>query len=284
MAAVGLTILWFGTDDDITRGFVTAAIVVVGSGLILFENFLARFGVESVAIPGVFEVHVSAAAGEDESDVGGALDTQGSDTERWLATRWRIEMKLTYLAKHTLPDHANLVKRDARVTGWDRPYLSIGSLNYDELLQREDATLATTFLALSPTDLERLDRRGLDEILDKADALAGNLRLKVFREILRKYLAGLDCSVERDGDRFFRVVHREAGAWRIAPVFGLADGALAKARLRDIGGSQAEHAVVVVPIPPNAERSARRHPSVSRLVVRIDQLPEALGLQSGEIT
>ncbi len=282
LALVGIAIVWVGADDNRARAAFTIAIVVGGIGLVFVKDLLSKFGVTSLKVPGVELTLASApasrSAGEDESDVGGPIELTGTSIERWLAVRWRLEMKLTYLAKHTLPDHASLIRINAHKEGWDRPYATIGSLNYDELLETDDATLATMLLALSPTDLRLLKKLDLENLLHQAEVLAGNLRLKVFRKILSQYLERLHCTVERDGDRFLRIVHLDAGVWRLAPVFSKADGHIANSRVKLLEGMATDHARVVVPKPPDAERIARTHPARSPLVVRIDQLPAAMGI------
>jgi hypothetical protein len=97
--------------------------------------------------------------------------------------RWRLEMKLTYLAKHVL----------ARDPASDEPvpeFLTIGSLNHDGYLTHEQAKKASDILGMREYEFRALSEADKEEFLQGGSRFVATVRIEVFAAQVKAALAG----------------------------------------------------------------------------------------------
>lgn len=88
-----------------------------------------------------------------------------------------LEAKLAYVAKHVLASEAS---------GYRASFATIGSLEYDKLLDREDALAARELLALTASDIERSSEAQRTKYREKAKALVGGIRATIFYKLVER--------------------------------------------------------------------------------------------------
>ena len=140
MATV-VVLIWTSTDHFLFQIAVSAVAVVVAVVILVEPRLFTDLPVKAVGLPIGLEIEFREREGERETEF---VKVPESVAQRWLAVRWKLEMKLVYLSKHILPHHLPLIGRDGDQA---RPFANIGSLTYDKLLDEEDARIATTALS-----------------------------------------------------------------------------------------------------------------------------------------
>jgi hypothetical protein len=276
-----VVIVWAAPGSAPFRAAVTAIIVVVAVVLLLRPSLFRALPFKSVSLPGGFsyELFDRSIAEEEPDETSGAsgasLLAAGDMADRWLAVRWKLERKLTYLAKHTLPDHLPLIDAKSAAQGDARPFLTAGSLVEDGLLDVEEATVLTYTLALSSADLETVNRVDLEQLLGAAERLAHVIRARVFQKLVAKFIdARPDWTVsERNGLRWIMAVGQSSIT--IVPAFGPRNGELVAQQVARLTLDQVERGVVVVPCYPGTT-PMQIDDATGPLVVRLDQLDEAV--------
>ena len=161
---------------------------------------LAR--VQKVSFGG-FSAELRAAQAEAVADTprGFEQDDDAGRATTIVELRFKLERKLTYLAKHVLAIAAGPAQAATQ--------LSVGSLAYDGLLTRSEAILADTILTTSDGEFRalRADQRGA--LLRDGGTFVANVRAAVFHA----YVASI---LERQHGRVARV--QEVGSARDALV------------------------------------------------------------------
>ncbi|MCP4305929.1 MAG: hypothetical protein GY788_13845 [bacterium] len=262
--------------NDETKSRLVVLLIVLGVVLIFFPSAIREFPIKKLKLWEV-EVELGDGGGEDEGDLR-SLPTASSQADRWRRARWRLEMKLTYLGKHTLPDHLPFVDNDWNEQGGGRPELSIGSLKYDRLLEEEDAVVATTLLSLSPTDLQLLRERSLDDVLDSGERLAGTLRLRVFKLLVVKYGNHRGWCLDAPGQARAICFTSSGKDFRLWPIFAKGNADLVQRRVKEISRMESSRCdIVVLPRWPGQDPTYSQPSSGKRpWVVSLDLLEAAV--------
>jgi hypothetical protein len=262
-----VVVIWMSTDASLFRWATTAVVLLVVLLVLLEPGALKELPFKSLELPGglKFELHDTTADAEED------LDSETRSTElsqRWLDVRWKLEYKLAYLAKHTLPDHFRVLgeENDAQ------PFATIGSLKHDKFLSKDDATVATLTLALSPTDLRAMQEDDVRELLGAAETLAGALRVRVFRGFLRKVIEGRGWVSVEDGLRW--VVTANERQVMVVPLFGRRNSRLVASHAKKLAKVTAMPTLIVLPMTPGTTTSAPAPDG--RGVVQFDQFAAAV--------
>jgi hypothetical protein len=119
---------------------------------------------------------------EDGAEDKGPKDPEG-DAKSLLDLRLRLEMKLTYLAKHVLATNPN--SRELVPT-----FLTVGSLKHDELLDPEQARIASDILTIRPFEFRALSDADRRVFLSGATRFTDSIRAEVFAKQVEQAFAG----------------------------------------------------------------------------------------------
>jgi len=271
---VGAVVLvWASPGSWPFRGAITALLVVAAAVMVVKPELLQALPLKSLKLPGGFELELRDLQPIEEETDERHPSHSDSLTDRWLGVRWKIERKLAYLAKHTLPDHLPLINPKSGTRGDTRSFANIGSLVEDGWLGEDEARVLTYAIALSPIDLKTVDETDLEELLAAAERVAQVMRARVFQKFVGKYISTQDGwqVTERAGLRW--TVRSGQTQFVVVPVFGTRGGDLVEAQVHRLREYSIEHAIVVVPCyPGTAGRPLRGGPGPH--VVRLDQLSE----------
>jgi hypothetical protein len=176
----------------------------------------------------------------------------GSEEARWVVAQLKIQWKLAYLIKHTIPAY-----EDER---WpEAPHIAfatIGSLHYDQYLDAAEAE-RLNFVLTSPWALIAAQSAARhSELLTVAENLAQTLRAKVLKRMVVKDLeaAPAHLSVEHEDDSGKLFVRFPSGdLTEVWPTWGRPDLSLVRGRMcKPSAGDR----IVVTPFPAPATTAA----------------------------
>ena len=282
LTAAAVVLVWASPGSAPFRAAITSAVAVAGAVIATKPDVFRSLPLKSISLPlGIgFELRDMPQIEEETNET--TLDQSAPLADRWLQVRWKIERKLAYIAKHTLPDHLPLVDPKAEAHGRTRPFVTLGSLVEDGWLSKDEARVLTYALALSPSDLTTVAKTEVDDLLAAAERVAHVMRARVFQQLVGRFIDG------RDG---WRVVDRsglrstvESGPVRfvVVPVFGTRNGPLVARQVERLRDAEIDHAIVVVPCyPGTSPRPPAQRPGP--YVVRLDQLADLVAeLASGD--
>jgi hypothetical protein len=270
--AAGLYI-WGSSAFD--KAALTIVVVVALCGL-LFEPDIRKF-FKSIELLAFLKVELTDYPFTDQPEPE-KTDSQESEHDkptRWLNARLKLEWKIAYLAKHTLPDHLPIIEEQAKISGYNRPYANVGSLLYDGFLDRAEAERADLLLGTSWLIIAGNPKDNATEaLLREAEDLARTVRAKVFRRLVEKYLkehGDLDKLVWK-GDRL--IAHYRGAIITIWPTWDKAAGRMTDERM-DILRKEGS-GIIVIPRFPMAEPVLHQVPDATVFEVTLENLRMAL--------
>ena len=199
-------------------------------------------------------------------------DAPKGDDEKIIDLQLLLEAKLAYVAKNVI---------GFEVRGHWEGFLSIGSLQYDRYLSKDDAIAARLLLGLRPGDFRFAKKEKRDEYLSAARSLVRGIRATIFEAVVKSVVENdfKTAVYERPRSKGARpdLEIREAGAER-ALIFPAFAGGGAYWNAERIGkravdlAANSERAMIVV--PPNVETQLDP-PVVGVSLLRLDQLVAA---------
>ncbi len=249
-------------------GFVAGIVIVC---LVILAVSLSRFAqVESVKAFGV-ELKIAQASMASAPIANLAYDGetgQEKDISEIVDLQFLLEAKLTYVAKH-------LLGFDGR--GHWSPFLTLGSLKYDEYLSREDAIAARHLLGLQSAAVQGASEEDRRAYLAKAKPFVRNIRATIFHDVVKTVLEkDFRLSLEhrdRGGSRRpdFELSANRLGHVLVFPAFAGGGGYWNRERIERRAADLAQHSDrALIVVPPNAHVS---DPGVEGVAVtRLDEL------------
>jgi len=234
----------------------------------------AQFGPISIDLRRDAERAASQAA---ERDTAEGVDGQDrGEAEDMFELRMRLESKLAYVAKHLL------------ASGGNATFLTIGSLEFDGYLTKEEARTAVGILSVRQEELEGLSAQARKEFLSEAGRFVASVRASVFWGQVKRRLKGSDRREDRSllmheisstGRRHDLVAGQADRLYRVAPAFAL-DGdsrilANVITRLKKEGAAAVDERQLIVIPDISKEEEASAGDGRPR-VVKLAGLREAL--------
>ncbi len=259
-------------EIDAGRAGFAAGVVIVC--LVILAVSLSRFAqVESVKAFGV-ELTIAQASMASAPTANLAYDDETGkegDVSEIVDLQFLLEAKLAYVAKHLLGFDG---------TGHWSPFLTLGSLRYDEYMSREDAIAARHLLGLQSAAVKAASDQDRRAYLAKAKPFVRNIRATIFHDVVKTVLEkDFQLSVsrsDRGGGRRpdFELRSNRPGRVLVFPAFAGGGGYWKEERVKQRAADLAQdsdRALIVV--PPNAPTS---DPGVDGVTVaRLDELVHA---------
>jgi hypothetical protein len=249
LAIAALLQIWWAPPQWQTHSWpLTLVVCAIAVPLIARPGLIGQLQPASLKLPFLEVTFTSPYQPSDEAEqpdpgeVHGETDRTGE--ARWLAAQMRIQRKLAYLVKHTLPAYEDA--REPRKAP-HVPFATIGSMEYDKYLDAAEAE-RLTFTLTSPWALiavQPATRR--DELLNIAENLAQTLRAKVLKQLVIKDLetAPDHLSVEsQDSSGKLFVRFPKGNLIEVWPTWGRPEGSLVRGRL---SSARSSFRIVVTP-------------------------------------
>lgn len=228
----------------IAAGLVLVGLLVVAIPLSRFAEAesVKAFGVEWAFAQKAMEGAQSANLGESEDEV------KPEEAEQIADLQFLLEAKLAYVAKHVIGFGG---------TGKWAPFLTLGSLEHDGYMTKEDALAARELLTLPLAHLQKIDEAERAAYVKRTKEFVRNIRATIFREVVKQVLemeldAGVVVRERGKGKRpDFELATPLPGHIRVFPVFAVRGSYWNdKKRIRDRAEELAnltDRALIVVP-------------------------------------
>jgi hypothetical protein len=274
--------VWVGPKKWNTHSWpLTIVIIAVAGPLLVRPELIRRLKPTGVKLPFLEVTFAESYQPSEETEQPEAGETPGrpgrDEEVRWVAAQMKIQRKLAYLIKHTIPAY-----EDAREPA-KAPHVAfatIGSLLHDEYIDAAEAERLQLILT-SPWALiaaQPVARRA--ELLAVAENLAQTMRAKVLKRMVVKDLkaASGHLSIEDEDAKGRLFVRFPSGKLtEVWPTWGRPDLSLVKARLSKLSSGGG---IVVTPFAAPSAALADTQPD-GVLLVSLADLPRVLSSGDG---
>lgn len=240
-------------DIDATKALIALALVALAAVLLVATQDQLRaigrrvgeVGIGPATVKFAEDARIAAGEAEPDDDVEAAEGAGGL-----IELRLKLEQKLAYIATHLLASRRDDVNREPIPT-----YVTVGSLESENLITKEQARTLARLLTVSEREFSRLPKDLAEQIVGDGRKVVASLRLTVFRNHVKQELVRGDWSVTSvmkiEGRSVLVVAHDEGSENKrlVMPVFAMGRSTQ---RIRNAGdrlerSGQRAAAFIVVP-------------------------------------
>lgn len=257
LGAAAVLQIWMGPNTWHRNWPLTIVIVALAIPVIVRPELVKRLRPTNVKVFGVEVAFANPYEPGDEAeqpDPSDAAARPADEEARWVAAQMKIQWKLAYLIKHTLPAY-----EDARKPQ-NAPHVAFattGSLLYDNYLDPAEAERINFVLICPWALLSGQSTAERAELLALAENLAQTVRAKVLKRLVMKDLRASPgpMSVEDEDANGKLVVRFPSGdVIDVWPTWGRSTLSLVKSRLKKLE-SESGNGIVVTPFKAPAVTS-----------------------------